>query len=177
MCGKETSGFLAADPTLYQDKPFVITPSQRSSGDAIDRAFALARDIGTRPMLLDAERHDRIVAAISHLPFMAASALVQVIQASAEEDEQVWRLAASGFRDATRLAASDTTMMLDILLTNPDNVARLVRLASERLADLAAMLEEGRADELANLMKQAAQCRRAWPPSAGRAGLSREEQS
>ena len=95
--------------------------------------------------MLDAERHDQIVAAISHLPYALAAALMLTADARARADELTFTLAASGFRDTSRLAASDPAMMLDILLTNRENVAELVRASARqlhRLADLIADNDE-----------------------------------
>lgn len=90
-----------------------------------------------------AARHDRLVAAISHLPFMLASALVEAAAATTEGDPLAWELAAGGFRDTSRVAASDPTMMLDILATNRDEVLRALREARGQLDRLTRLLEEG----------------------------------
>ena len=90
-----------------------------------------------------AARHDRLVAAISHLPFMLASALVEAAAATSEGDPLAWELAAGGFRDTSRVAASDPTMMLDILATNRDEVLRALREARGQLDRLTRLLEEG----------------------------------
>ena len=143
MCGKETSGLSMADPTLYRDRVFVLAPLARTSPEALDRGRALARGVGARPLVLDPARHDRLVAAISHLPFMVASALVEAAAAVAEGDPVAWELAAGGFRDTSRVAASDPTMMLDILATNRDEVLRALHAVQGQLALLARLLEEG----------------------------------
>ncbi len=116
MCGKEVAGFAAAEAELYRGKIFVLCPLRRTAPKALDRAVALATTIGARPVIVDPAAHDRAAAAISHLPYAAAVALVNAVAAAA--DPLAWQLAASGFRDTTRLAASDVDMMLDILLTN-----------------------------------------------------------
>ncbi len=169
MCGKEASGFAAAEPDLYAGKPFVITPSARSSPRALEHAARLVQDIGASPVRMDAERHDAVIAAVSHLPFASAFTLFQVIEAAAERDSEVWELASSGFRDTTRLAASDAAMMLDILLTNPDNVSRLARLCSQRLAEFADLVEQGKEAELRAMMQSTSRRRQEWAEAfAGR---------
>ncbi len=116
MCGKEVAGFAAAEADLYRDKAFVLCRLERTTQEAFDRAVTLVTAIGARPVIADPVAHDRAVAAISHLPYAAAVALVN---AEATAGSPLSRqLAASGFRDTTRLAASDVDMMLDILLTN-----------------------------------------------------------
>ena len=116
MCGKEVSGLAHAEPDLFQGKTFVLTPLMRTSPAALALADELIAAIGARPLVLSAERHDSLAAVTSHLPYLAAVALVRAAQSL--NDEQLWPLAASGFRDTSRLAASDLTMMIDILLTN-----------------------------------------------------------
>jgi prephenate dehydrogenase len=116
MCGKETGGFASADADLYGGKTFVLCPLERTSAAALETARALAEAAGSRALILDPAAHDRAVAAISHLPYLAAAGLVNAVAAG--NDPLAWALAASGFRDTTRVAASDPDMFLDILLTN-----------------------------------------------------------
>lgn len=143
MCGKETSGIAAADPTLYRGHIFILTPLPRTPETALALGLALVEAVGARPLLLDPERHDRLVAAISHLPYLLACALVGTTEAMASADPLVWEIAASGFRDTSRLAASDVTMMLDILLTNKQAVLEAVRICTAQLHHLARLTEAG----------------------------------
>ena len=160
MCGKEQAGFDAADADLYKNAVFVLTPLARTSSSTVAFARALASAIGARPMLLDADRHDAIVAATSHAPFALAAALMMMADELAHADAELYRLAAGGFRDTSRLAASDTTMMLDILLTNGENVVGLLRDCSRRLAGLAQLVEDGDEQTLRILLERAAASRR-----------------
>lgn len=165
MCGKEVAGFDASDVTLYQNKVFVLAPSARSSPSAMHKARALAELIGARVAILDAARHDEIVAAISHLPYVVASNLVATVSDFAANDPQVWEIASSGFRDTSRLAASDVQMMIDILLTNSENVADLMRQYSRQFAELADMIYEENEGGLRERLQRAAQVRRGWQAS------------
>lgn len=140
MCGKETSGLEMADPRLFRDRVFVLCPMERTGSQALDLGQALVEAIGARPMLLDPERHDRLVATTSHLPYLLAVALMRAADRRASEDPLVWRLAASGFRDTSRLAGGDTTMMLDILLTNKGPLLEALLAAQGELSALAGWL-------------------------------------
>lgn len=160
MCGKEQAGFDAADADLYQNAVFVLTPLARTSPSTVAFAQTLAAAIGARPLVLDPDRHDRIVAATSHAPFALAVALMRAADRLARDDEALYALAASGFRDTSRLAASDTTMMLDVLLTNGENVAGLLRDCSGRLAELAQLVEDRDEQTLRTLLERAAASRR-----------------
>ncbi len=118
MCGKETAGFEAAECGLYRNATWVLSPLPRTSPDALALAAELAIAGGARPLVLEPQRHDRLVASISHLPFLVASALTAAVADVGADDPTVWEVAAGGFRDTSRVAASDTQMFLDILMTN-----------------------------------------------------------
>ncbi len=141
MCGKEVSGIGAADVRLYQGQTFILTPLARTSPAALALAQELAAAVGARPRLLSAEHQDALVAQISHLPYLAAVALVRAAEAAG--DEQVWAVAASGFRDTSRLAASDLTMMVDILLTNHAAVREALAGYRAELEALTRLVETG----------------------------------
>lgn len=141
MCGKEASGIAAAEADLYAGATFVLTLLQRTSAEALVLAQELVEAVGARPLVMNAERHDRLVAAISHLPYLLSVGLVATAEEIAAEDELVWELAASGFRDTSRLAASDATMMLDILLTNRQTVGEMLSRFVRQLDAIADLLE------------------------------------
>jgi len=126
MCGKESSGLEAADPALYHNRTFVLCPLPRTSEAALALAGRLVNAIGARPLLLEPQRHDSLMATASHLPYLLACALVATAGTAAAADPTLCRLLASGFRDTSRLAGSDVTMMLDILLTNRHEVLKAV---------------------------------------------------
>lgn len=129
MCGKETSGLDVAEAALYHGAPYVLCPLPRTTPATIARLTELAQAIGAVPLTLAAPRHDRLTAAISHVPYLAALATFAAAADVAQEDPLAWQLAASGFRSTTRLAGSDDQMMSDILLSNRSAVlAHLERL-------------------------------------------------
>lgn len=161
MCGKETAGFQAAEASLYRDKLFVLTPTARSNGTSLAAATELVQAVGARVLVMDAERHDRIVAAMSHLPFVVAANLMGAMEEWAQGDDEAWQLAASGFRDTSRLAASEVEMMLDILLTNGENIADLMRLYSRHFARLADLVYDEDENGLRAVLEEAALKRRA----------------
>ena len=155
MCGKEASGLDVAEADLYEGATFVLTPLQRTSSEALALAQELVEAVGAWPLLMDAERHDRLVAAVSHLPYLLSIGLVATAEEVAAEDELVWELAASGFRDTSRLAASDVTMMLDILLTNRQAAGEaLSRFANQLSNTIAHLLEADDEEGLRSLMEQ-----------------------
>ena len=160
MCGKETFGFDAADADLYRNAVFVLTPLARTLPATLAFAESLAVTLGARPVVLDPARHDRIVAAISHLPFALAATLMTTADELARADDLLYGLAASGFRDTSRLAAGDTTMMLDILLTNHEDVAVALRAYAQHLDELAELIDRQDETALHAILQDAAMKRR-----------------
>jgi prephenate dehydrogenase len=161
MCGKETSGLETAEPDLYEGRVFVLTPLDRTAQAAQDLAGELVEAIGGRPMLLGAERHDQLVAAVSHLPYLLACALVGAAEELGQADDLAWQLTASGFRDTSRLAASEVSMMLDILLTNRAAVLETLGTAEAQLGHLARLVREGDVDRLRSALDAIQSRRRA----------------
>lgn len=144
MCGKETSGIGVADPDLYRGRTFILTPLPRTSQTALALGRELALAAGARPLILSAERQDALVATVSHLPYLLACALVATADATTTSaDPAAWKIVAGGFRDTSRVAGSDVTMMLDILTTNREPVLDAVRVCQEQLARLARLIESG----------------------------------
>jgi len=148
MCGREKSGIEAVDPHLFKNAPFILTPAARTSRNTIDLLSFLIQSIGARPLILEAERHDLLVAAISHLPYLIACNLVRSAEIIALNDAELWDVASSGFRDTTRLAASNVEMSLDILLTNKDRILDMTRMFQEQLASFISLLENNDEDML-----------------------------
>ncbi len=162
MCGKETSGIDSADPELYQGCRFVVVPTRRSTPEAVDWVRSLARALGANPVEMEADRHDSLVAAISHLPYLASAALMSTVDTLAHEDDAALDLAAGGFRDTSRLAASNVTMMLDILMTNRDAVLKMVGSYREHLDALSDALASGDESRLADLLNRIRRARMLW---------------
>ena len=131
MCGKETGRLCGGrrGPVHGQDlRP--VSAAAHVGRRARNRALAGRGRGQPRRWSLDPAEHDRAVAAISHLPYLAAAGLVNAVAAG--NDPLAWALAASGFRDTTRVAASDVQMMLDILMTNRDAVLEWLDLLQRR---------------------------------------------
>ena len=162
MCGKETAGLAAAEPGLYDGCTFVLCPLPRTMPAALSLAQELTTLIHARALVLDPARHDRLVAAISHLPYLGAAGLVSHVMEIAETDATVWDVAASGFRDSTRVAASDVRMLLDILLTNQEAVLDAVDDFVGRLTELRDALARRDEESLSAQLHAIAAARRDW---------------
>ncbi|MDP3124024.1 MAG: prephenate dehydrogenase/arogenate dehydrogenase family protein, partial [Thiobacillus sp.] len=117
IAGSEQSGPGAARADLFQGKKVLLTPLAETRPDALETVKALWLATGAQVEMLDAAQHDRVFAAVSHLPHLAAFALVDEL-AQREDGDTFFRLAASGFRDFTRIAGSSPEMWRDIALAN-----------------------------------------------------------
>ena len=160
MCGKEVAGMAAAEAGLYRDAPWILTPLPRTDPAATETVRQMAQAIGAKTLTLEAARHDKLVATISHLPYTLAASLVLAAQTIAADDPAVWEVIAGGFRDTSRVAATDETMMLDILLTNRQAVGQLITIARQKLDAFAAAIAANDETTLRAMMAQAAQQRR-----------------
>ncbi|MGA1197343.1 MAG: prephenate dehydrogenase/arogenate dehydrogenase family protein [Candidatus Latescibacterota bacterium] len=118
MAGSEKSGVGAADPFLFENALYVLTPAKDVPDASVDAMVKLIRCLGARPMHMDAETHDRVAAAVSHLPQMIATSLVNLVGRLNQADGLPLQMAAGGFRDLTRIASSPFSMWRDICQTN-----------------------------------------------------------
>lgn len=162
MTGKENSGIAFSDATLYHAKPFVLCSTRRTTPATRLRALTLVDALGAVPIEMEAERHDRVVATISHLPYLLSAALVATAASEAETDDAVWRLAAGGFRDMSRLAGSDIRMMSDIISTNTQAIAVLLAQFRLQLAILEKMLIGRDENNLNEALRPVREARREW---------------
>ncbi len=135
MAGRETSGFGAGDANLFRGRPWVITEPVGGGDPSRVRDIALA--CGADPVELDAVTHDRLVAAISHAPLLASVALVEAVAGTGPAPAPDWAaaavLAASGWRDTTRLARGDATMGAEIAASNAAAISLVLRAYRDRI--------------------------------------------
>lgn len=147
LAGRETSGYAAADPKMFVDRPWVIVPPSTDDTAAEDRVTALARACGARPIRMTAVAHDAAVAAISHLPLVLAAALTEAT-ADSPDWESARSLAAGGWSSATRLARGDVEMGTGILSTNAEEVVSRLRAIVTVLEGWAIDLDRRDADRI-----------------------------
>ncbi len=162
MTGKENGGIEESDAGLYRNRPFVLCSSRRTTPAARLHALDFVRTLGAIPIEMEAERHDQIVAGVSHLPYLLSATLVATVANQADHDRAYWELAAGGFRDTSRLAASDVTMMGDILSTNTKAVATLLAQFRMQLAMLETMLIAGDEQRLSQSLQPIRRARKEW---------------
>jgi prephenate dehydrogenase len=163
MAGSERSGLEAASADLFRDAYYVLTPSDDTDADAYRRLHTLVASLGARVIAVHPEVHDEAVAAISHVPHVAASALTNLAAARSDAGEDVLRLAAGGFKDMTRIAAGSPDLWAGICLDNRDALIRGLSEYAEQLARFATLLATGDTTGVREWLERAAEVRRALP--------------
>lgn len=164
IAGSERSGPGAARADLYQGKKVVLTPLAETREAAIETVKALWLATGAQVETLDAAQHDRVFAAVSHLPHLAAFALVDEL-AQRDDGETYFRLAASGFRDFTRIAGSSPEMWRDIALANKTALLSELDAYVAALQSLRAAVSSDDAARLLEMFTRARTAREHWMKS------------
>jgi len=163
MAGSERSGVRAASADLFRGAYYVLTPSVRTNPDAYRRLHSLVTATGARVIAIRPEQHDEAVAAVSHVPHVAAAALTNLAAERADTGEDVLRLAAGGFKDMTRIAAGSPELWTGIVLDNRDALVRGLREYSELLMRFAGLVDSGDAEGILQWLERAAEVRKALP--------------
>jgi len=158
LAGKERSGLENADPSLLENAQYVLTPLSPDylADERVKRFSSLLTAVGAKPFVIDPSTHDRAVAYLSHLPQLLSSGLASLIAEQSAEAFLPLELAASGFRDVTRLAESPYSLWRDICLTNMENIQSALESLIEKLEAMKLHLTDR---ELEREFKQAAKLR------------------
>jgi len=143
IAGTEHSGVEASFSTLYQGRRCILTPTPHTNPGALRLVRELWEIAGSEVVCMDPATHDRVVAAISHLPHMAAYALVNAVGSLDVEGENILRYSAGGFRDFTRIASSDPEMWRDIALQNRQAILAMMDHFTCRFQKLRTLIEQG----------------------------------
>jgi prephenate dehydrogenase len=151
MAGSEKSGVGAADPFLFENALYVLTPATGVPETPVNNMMDLVRSLGSRPMRMDAAVHDRVAAAVSHLPQMIATTLVNLIGRLNQDDGLPLQMAAGGFRDLTRIASSPFSMWRDICQSNAGPIRDMLDAYISQLTSIRDKVDkEALAEEFAN---------------------------
>ena len=143
--GGERGGFAFARPDLFAGRPWIFTPDDNTNSDAVERLSRFVAGLGAKPLLISADEHDRVMAFVSHLPQLAASALMDVVGSAAHGEGL--RMAGRGLVDTTRLASSPADVWRDICLTNADAIESALDCLIQRLTQLRGDVRRGEAVE------------------------------
>ena len=163
MAGREVSGVAHADPTLYQDRLVILTPTRYTQADSLGKAVDVWQAMGCRVVQMSPAQHDAALAAVSHLPHLLAFAFINSVTAQTQANDSL-AVAGPGFRDFSRIAASEPRMWRDILLANRDEVLSQTRQfrASLDALEQAMANADGDGAALERLIEQASTARANW---------------
>lgn len=161
VTGKEVSGVDHADPDLYAGKQVVLTPIERTMTAKLKQAVDVWTALGCKVIQMSPESHDAAFAAVSHLPHLIAFALINGITGQ-NHGKDFLSLAGPGFRDFTRIAASDPKVWRDILLANREELLAQSRVFQDTLQAMERTIASGNADALESLIHQASTARAHW---------------
>lgn len=142
MAGSEQDSVRGADPYLFENAYYIITPTPQTRPEALEKVRQLACGSGAKLIEMDPEEHDLAVAAVSHLPHLLASVLVNTV-AGLPDSGKVLPLAAGGFRDVTRIAAGNPAMWRDIFKTNRDAIRMMIRVFRSGLDHFEGAMDAG----------------------------------
>lgn len=162
MAGSEKTGISASDPFLFENAVYVLTPPKNIPTEHLNTFSTLLSDIGANVIHLQPTHHDRIAAAISHLPQLLAVSLVNAMAAAGNGDTTYESLAAGGFRDMTRIASSSYAMWQDICVTNKDLILEMLEILQNHIQQTGNALAT---DSLNELFTSAATTRGRMPIS------------
>ncbi|WP_217913015.1 prephenate dehydrogenase/arogenate dehydrogenase family protein [Miltoncostaea marina] len=159
VCGAERTGVAFARAELFRGATWFLTPGAEARPDLFERLHALVASVGARPVAIDAAVHDRLMALVSHVPHVLASALVNQAAATAPAGREALRSAGPSFHDLTRVAGSNPPLWADILLANGDAVVAELRAYGRRLADVEDAITRGDREWLLGFVGEAARGR------------------
>ena len=168
IAGKEVSGVEHSDADLFQGKQVVLTPIKPTLRSNVQRATQLWSGIGAKVLTMTPEAHDSAFAAVSHLPHLLAFAFMSALTAH-PQGETFLSLAGPGFRDFSRIAASDPAVWRDILLSNRQQVLQHSLAFREALLQFEALMSSGDAQALEAAITAASRARADWKPGASTA--------
>jgi prephenate dehydrogenase len=150
LAGAETSGVEHAREDLFEDAVWYLPPAANSAGVLYERLHRLLTTIGARPVAIDAETHDRLLAAVSHLPHVLANLLAaQAASALGSASERRVPAVGPSFRDATRVAGANSAIWTDIYMANSDALIAAIDAFAQRLGEVRAALAAGDAEAVA----------------------------
>lgn len=161
IAGREVSGVENADADLFHGKQVILTPIERTRTARLEQATALWQALGCQVVQMPAEAHDAAFAAVSHLPHLLAFAMMNGITGQ-EGAAHFLSLAGPGFRDFSRIAASDPQIWRDVLLSNREELGAQMRHFQAALAALMKAIDEGQPETLENLINRASHARAHW---------------
>ena len=172
IAGKEVSGINHADAALYSGRQVIITPLAQTAPELVQKATDVWSAIGAQVLKMSPENHDAAFAAVSHLPHLLAFAYFSSV-AKQPAGKDFLSLAGPGFRDFTRIAASDSSVWRDILMSNREEILKQSMRFRHTLDAMEHVIKTGNAEALEDLIRKASESRAGWQMGAGKPNTSR----
>lgn len=167
MAGSEKTGYDNATDHLLENSYYILTPANGSTEKQLSMLEELVGDTGAISIVLDGKEHDRITAAISHVPHIIAAELVNLVQDAGEDTPKMKMLAAGGFKDITRIASSSPDMWKSILLSNPEAILNALDAYQDALVKVEAAIISGNGDYIYKTFERAGEFRDSIPNARG----------
>ncbi len=158
IAGAELSGVEAGRGDLFEQKRLIITPLESTSIQMLEKVTHFWENIGSSVSIMDIRHHDAVLAATSHLPHILAYALVDLLGRK-DKQEEIFKYAAGGFKDFSRIASSDPTMWLDICLANKEEIVPLIQQLRAELEKIEHMLTKNESQQIFETFSYAREAR------------------
>ena len=171
IAGKEVAGIAHADATLYNGRQVILTPLPQTSPELVQKATDTWAAIGSQVLRMTPENHDAAFAAVSHLPHLLAFAYFNSV-ARQPAGRDYLSLAGPGFRDFTRIAASDPTVWRDILMSNREELLKQTMRVRHALEAMEIAIKSGNAEALEDMIRSASEARAGWQMNASKPNTS-----
>ncbi len=172
IAGKEVAGIAHADASLYAGRQVIITPLPQTDADLVQKATDVWSAIGAQVLRMTPENHDAAFAAVSHLPHMLAFAFFSSV-AKQPAGRDFLSLAGPGFRDFTRIAASDPQVWRDILMSNREEILKQSMRFRHTLDAMEHVMKSGNVEALEDLIRNASDARAGWQMGGAKPGSGR----
>ncbi|KUE73191.1 prephenate dehydrogenase [Candidatus Methanomethylophilus sp. 1R26] len=166
MAGSERTGYRNSKAMLLENAYYIITPTPDTAPEDLEHFRSLVSSMGAIPMVMAPEEHDRIAAAVSHLPHVISAALVNLVKGSDSENGRMRTVAAGGFKDITRISSSSPEMWQSICAENSENISRLLALYIRDLEKAKALIDARDRDGLRAMFDSAKRYRETFPSSS-----------
>ncbi len=159
MAGSEKTGYANSTAELLKDSYYLLTPTKQTSEEHLNRLLSLLSCTQSNCIVIDPETHDDVTAAISHIPHIAAAALVNLVQKNDDEHSYMKTFAAGGFRDITRIASSSPDMWESICLSNKKSICRFLDQLIASLQDIKADIQNENSEAIRDFFQEASDYR------------------
>ncbi len=159
MAGSEIAGVRGADPYLFENAIYILTPTSQTDLESLNKMIELVENLGARKVILKPEEHDLLVATISHMPHLVAASLVNTINLVHDDQSKALLLAAGGFRDTTRIASGNPKLWRDICFNNKSKLLQVIKQFKECIERFESNLEYEKPQEFIELLTEAKEIR------------------